>query len=441
MIGYLIILLSLALVSASRHPYWNPNGTYQAGSKVVVDDQLWEAKWWSGKGVNPAAPAKHEYNKPWKLIDANYGKGGEGGGPPAASTATPPPPVTGGNWTEYQAGTPYNGGDEVISNQQVYKCKAAVSAWCGGAAAAYAPGTGSAWTMAWTHCPAGVCPAGGGSGGGGQVIHHTIKRSAINRKVAEVNSGPLMRLVKESMRTLDNDLVEQITPGNPSNPANVKVVEAFLTEEKFEFVFSWRNAAYTYTGFLKAIGKFPGFCMNYSDGRDGDAICRKSLAVMFAHFGQETGGHDKNVATPEWRQALVHVREMTWTEDKENGYAGECNPDTWQGKKWPCGKFPSGAFKSYFGRGAKQLSYNYNYGPFSEFIYGTVDTLLQEPAAVADTWLNFASAVFFYLFPQPPKPSMLFVMDGTWQPNARDISNGLVAGFGVSIQIINGGVE
>ena len=31
--------------------------------------------------------------------------------------------------------------------------------------------------------------------------------------------------------------------------------------------------------------------------------------------------------------------------------------------------------------------------------------------------------------------------DGTWQPNDRDISNGLTTGFGVTTQIINGGVE
>eukprot|EP01066_Platyproteum_vivax_P019262 Platyproteum_vivax@DN7641_c0_g1_i3.p1 len=202
-----------------------------------------------------------------------------------------------------------------------------------------------------------------------------------------------------------------------------------------------REQSYSYTGFLKAIGKFSGFCKTYNDGRDSDAICKKSLAVMIAHFSQETGAHDKLSDTPEWRQGLKHVREMNMHEGMKDKYAGECNPKTWQGEKWPCGTFPDGAFKSYFGRGAKQLSYNYNYGPFSEFIYGEVGPLLQEPTLVADTWLNFASAVFFYLFPQPPKPSMLFVMDGTWQPNARDQSNGLVHGFGVTIQIINGGVE
>ena len=68
-------------------------------------------------------------------------------------------------------------------------------------------------------------------------------------------------------------------------------------------------------------------------------------------------------------------------------------------------------------------------------------TLLDRPDLVADTWLNLASAVFFYTYPQPPKPSMLHVIDGTWQPNDHDKQNGLVPGFGVTTQIINGGVE
>ncbi|MGX9893736.1 glycoside hydrolase family 19 protein [Francisella orientalis] len=36
---------------------------------------------------------------------------------------------------------------------------------------------------------------------------------------------------------------------------------------------------------------------------------------------------------------------------------------------------------------------------------------------------------------------MLHVIDGTWQPNAADKANNLTPGFGVTTQIINGGVE
>lgn len=74
-------------------------------------------------------------------------------------------------------------------------------------------------------------------------------------------------------------------------------------------------------------------------------------------------------------------------------------------------------------------------------MFGDKSVLLNDPALVADTWLNLASAVFFYVYPQPPKPSMLHVIDGTWQPNAADKAQGIEHGFGSTIQIINGAYE
>ncbi|WJW87407.1 MULTISPECIES: chitinase [Enterobacter] len=270
---------------------------------------------------------------------------------------------------------------------------------------------------------------------------YTMKASDLAKKEKELTSFPLMASVKETIQTLDNAQVEMIEPGRAANPENVKRVEGIVKASDWEYLFPLRAQAYTYSNFLKAVGKFPALCKTYNDGRDSDAICRKELATMFAHFAQETGGHESWRPEAEWRQALVHVREMGWSEGQKGGYNGECNPDVWQGQTWPCGKDKDGDFLSYFGRGAKQLSYNYNYGPFSEAMYGDVHTLLEKPELVADTWLNLASAIFFFAYPQPPKPSMLQVIDGTWQPNAHDKANGLVPGFGVTTQIINGGVE
>jgi chitodextrinase len=268
-----------------------------------------------------------------------------------------------------------------------------------------------------------------------------MKASDLQKREQELTGFPMMQAVKDSIRTLDNAEVEQIVPGRAANPANVKRVESIISAQDWDYLFPLRAPEYTYTNFLKAVGKFPAICGSYTDGRDSDAICRKSLATMFAHFAQETGGHENWRDIGEWRQALVYLREVGWTEGQKGGYNGECNPSTWQGQTWPCGKDKDGDFLSYFGRGAKQLSYNYNYGPFSEAMFGDVRTLLDKPELVGDTWLNLASALFFYVYPQPPKPSMLHVIDGTWQPNDRDRANGLVPGFGVTIQIINGGVE
>ncbi|ENY3727331.1 glycoside hydrolase family 19 protein [Enterobacter kobei] len=270
---------------------------------------------------------------------------------------------------------------------------------------------------------------------------YTMNASDLAKKEKELTSFPLMDAVKETIKTLDNAQVELIEPGRAANPENVKRVEGIVKASDWEYLFPLRAQAYTYSNFLKAVGKFPALCKTYNDGRDSDAICRKELATMFAHFAQETGGHESWRPEAEWRQALVHVREMGWSEGQKGGYNGECNPDVWQGQTWPCGKDKDGDFLSYFGCGAKQLSYNYNYGPFSEAMYGDVRTLLDKPELVADTWLNLASAIFFFAYPQPPKPSMLQVIDGTWQPNDHDKANGLVPGFGVTTQIINGGVE
>lgn len=259
---------------------------------------------------------------------------------------------------------------------------------------------------------------------------------------ADLTSGPVFAAVKASIQTLDNTSVEAVVPGRSANPDNVKRVEGLIPETRFDFLFPLRHPAYSYVRFLRAVAKFPAFCGNYSDGRNADAICRRSLATVFAHFTQETGGHDPNNVIPQWRQALVHVREMGCANEGSGcGYNAECSPDTWQGRTWPCGVNQYGELQKYFGRGAKQLSYNYNYGPFSQAMFGDIRVLLDSPDRVAESWLNLASAIFFFVYPQPPKPSMLHVIDGTWQPNAHDLAKGLTPGFGVTTNIINGGVE
>ncbi|WP_440890796.1 glycoside hydrolase family 19 protein [Aeromonas hydrophila] len=346
----------------------------------------------------------------------------------------------------YDINQGYGGGSQVSFNGQIYEAK-----WYANPGQSPGVQVANEWDSPWALLGAGEAaplgdgegiapPAQGGSGAAdGSTVY--LSQSELDAKEHALTDFPAMTAVKASIATRDNAVVEAVAPGLPLNPANVKRVEGLLSESQFNFLFPLRAPEYTYRGFLQAVAKFPAFCGDYSDGRNAEAICRKSLATMFAHFAQETGGHESWRPEPEWRQGLVWVREMGWTEQMRGGYNAECRPDVWQGQQWPCGKFDNGEFKSYFGRGAKQLSYNYNYGPFSEAMFGTVRTLLDNPEKVADTWLNLASAVFFFVYPQPPKPSMLHVIDGTWQPNAHDRQSGLVPGFGVTTQIINGGVE
>ena len=133
---------------------------------------------------------------------------------------------------------------------------------------------------------------------------YVIKESDLVKKEASLTQNPLMQAVKASIRTLDNDSVEKIAPGRAANPDNVKRVEKNLSKDQWEYIFPLRAPEYSYENFLKAIGKFPAVCGTYTDGRDSDAICRKALATMFAHFAQETGGHESWRPEAEWRQGL-----------------------------------------------------------------------------------------------------------------------------------------
>lgn len=274
--------------------------------------------------------------------------------------------------------------------------------------------------------------------------HKTVpSRAQALRKEEELTDNPMFRSIFETVRTLPNDEVDKIRPGRDENPENVKRVEFVLTQESYEDLFPRRHKSYTYTRFLQAFGKFPAICSYRGTEEKSDFICRKTLATMFAHFTQETGNHNpSDKEYEEWRQGLHVVREQNCLETGTGcEYNSNCEDEDSITKKWACGKDRTGKFRKYFGRGAKQLSYNFNYGQFSQAMFGDGRLLLDFPKFVADTWLNLASATWFYSYPQPPKPSMLHVIDGTWVPNNEDKRNGIEPGFGATINIINGGLE
>jgi hypothetical protein len=55
--------------------------------------------------------------------------------------------------------------------------------------------------------------------------------------------------------------------------------------------------------------------------------------------------------------------------------------------------------------------------------------------------MAFRAAIWFYMTPQPPKPSMHDIATGYWIPNSVDKANGFYAGFGATINVLNGAVE
>lgn len=237
--------------------------------------------------------------------------------------------------------------------------------------------------------------------------------------------------------------------------ANVKRIQRVLPEGTFNAMFpranlglgpAAGNGPYSYYNFLKAAAMWPAFCNEAANaGVDLDTMCKKEMASMFAHFAQEVGEHDVHSIYPTWQQGLYHFVEMGCSDDPTKSgceyRGGTCESSTWMGQTWPC---PAGI--KYFGRGAKQLSYNFNYGPFSYALFKDVNVLLETPSLVVakddvNGWMAFASAFWFYMTPQSPKPSMHDAVVGFWIPNTADINGGRRAGFGSLIMIINGGIE
>ncbi len=82
---------------------------------------------------------------------------------------------------------------------------------------------------------------------------------------------------------------------------------------------------------------------------------------------------------------------------------------------------------------------NYNYGFFSTVL--GVDLLADPDAIARDGVLAFRSAFWFWMTPQAPKPSAHDVMTGQWTPTAADLNAGRQPGFGMTVNIINGGLE
>lgn len=174
---------------------------------------------------------------------------------------------------------------------------------------------------------------------------------------------------------------------------------------------------------------------------EGDENDRKrEVAALLANFAHETGGHMRidpsgaSTTNPDdelwW--GLYWKEEVGYISHDSIGYVDESSVE-----------FPPVPGKSYHGRGPIQLSYNYNYGRESVIFYQDRDVLLNNPELVADDgMLGFMTGLAFWMTPDGGKPSCHDVMVGAWKPNVYDVEAGRTsAGFGMTILIINGGLE
>ncbi|XVE93968.1 hypothetical protein REPUB_Repub01dG0240000 [Reevesia pubescens] len=199
-----------------------------------------------------------------------------------------------------------------------------------------------------------------------------------------------------------------------------------LTREIFEEMLPYRNdprchavGFYKYEAFIAAAKSFPDFATT-----GDDATKKREVAAFMGQTSHETTGG------PGW-DAPGGADHWGYCYKEEVGGGEYCD---WGNLQYPCA--PG---QQYYGRGPIQLSWNYNYGQCGVAIG---QPLLQKPKLLAcNATMSFESALWFWMTPQSPKPSCHDVIIGAWTPSGNDLAAGRVPGYGVTTNIINGGIE
>ncbi|KAM7470972.1 hypothetical protein LguiA_009155 [Lonicera macranthoides] len=213
-------------------------------------------------------------------------------------------------------------------------------------------------------------------------------------------------------------------PPTPPTPSGGGISD-IITRELFDEMLKYRNdprcyavGFYTYDAFVTAAAYFPGF------GTTGDTATRqREIAAFLGQTSHETTGGWATADDGPYAWGYCFLREVSpgWNYCVQNV------------------QYPCAPGQAYYGRGPIQISYNYNYGPAGEAIG---EDLLNNPDMVAtDAIVSFKTAIWFWMTEQLPKPSCHDVVIGSWTPSIADVAAGRLPGYGVTTNIINGGLE
>jgi len=205
----------------------------------------------------------------------------------------------------------------------------------------------------------------------------------------------------------------------------------------------------TYNCLVEATLLYPSFANSSSV-----EVNRRELAAWLGIMSQETTGGGCSQSTelpdgsctcgPMWCDSFPGGGCEAWglcklAEETADTY---CDPSNTE--------YPCVAGKSYAGRGPKQLSYNANYGQFSEEFCGDKNILLNNPERVAtNPTLAWASSIWFWFSGgacasdkgEICKPGCHDVMLGSKQRCPGDVAAGRQYGLGWATNIVNGGLE
>ncbi|MFC4232315.1 chitinase [Parasediminibacterium paludis] len=196
-----------------------------------------------------------------------------------------------------------------------------------------------------------------------------------------------------------------------------------ISKKQYQQLFPHHDTIYSYENFIAAANGFPSFA------NEGNTLQNKQeLAAFFANIAHETTNGWQGAKGGPYAWGLVFKEEQACVNKPCPVY-----------NTGGLSKYTPAAGKNYFGRGPIQISYAYNYGLAGDELQLP---LLQQPELVASNGIiAFKTALWFWMKAQKPKPSCHDVMCGKWQANAEDSIQKRVPGFGMTILIINGGLE
>jgi|GEM_PF-1901870 len=253
------------------------------------------------------------------------------------------------------------------------------------------------------------------------------------------------------------------TPESAQEAASVRLKKIF-TEEKFKTLFphanegrasSIKDAAqnlYSYENMVKGLDSKDEFKVFISQADDTNK--KLELAAILANWAQETtggwpdapGGYTswglcfyeevgvRGAEAPDSMKPDERIKENERICNSFRYYdaSGTAARDYLPTVAPSCPPISDGCF---FGRGPIQLSWNANYGRFSEFFYGDKMALLDDPDQILrDPEAAFASGFWFWTMYN----SSEFIPEKTCH-NVM-VEEG-VKGFGKTLNIINGGIE
>ncbi len=214
-----------------------------------------------------------------------------------------------------------------------------------------------------------------------------------------------------------------------STDAGTSGLSDLLSRDLFETMFSHRGDApcpgafFTYDALLAAAARYPTFA-----GTGSSEERRREVSAFLANASHETTGGWPTAPDGPQAWGLCFIEEVGCGAGACTGYCDTSSTT-----------YPCAPGQTYHGRGPLQLSWNYNYGQCGAAL--GLDLLADPGLVTRDAETAFLTALWFWMTPQAPKPSCHDVMTGGYVPTAADGAAGRVAGFGLTIDVINGGLE